>query len=358
MIESLISGLLIVMTLQLLIRSFIEKKRRTKNINNMVFLSDIALYIGALGSVIATAVCCYTGFINHDLILTIGFAVFSMLGISLLLAWKNCCITFGKEDFTHKNFLGISRKYDYNQVTAFKGNPAASDVVIYIENKKIRIDKLAVNKEVFLKLLRKKYRTVNAGDALPQIYKSESDTFNGNVNNPHEFIIVFALITLLMTAGTIFVALAMKPVSENDTTHLTVTFESCEIDRHDLVLKSTQYEHSFVIDDYEKYVTNSEQLISLCDNKTSFDVWVQEISPDKNSYYAVCQIAESNNVFFSFEDNNKQISDTALIVLLILGFWESLVIVCFIFTIIIGRNPHRFKPWFIRLFFKKDAINV
>ncbi len=358
MIEIIIGCLLTIMTLQLLIRSFIEKKRRTKNINNIVFLSNIALYIGAICSAITTTMCCYVGFLKHDLTLTIGFAVFSLLGISLLLAWKNCCITFSKEDFTHKNFLGISRKYNYSQITAFKGNPATSDVVIYIENKKIRIDKLAVNKEIFLKLIRKKYRTVNAGNALPQIYKSKSDIFNGNVNNPHEFIIVFALVTLLMIGGTIFVAFAIKPVSENDTTHLTVTFESCEIDRHDLVLKSTQYEHPFVIDDYEEYVTNSEQLISLCDNKTSFDIWVQEISPDKNPYYSVCQIAESNNIYFSFEDNNKQISDTALNVLLILGLWELLVIVCFIFTIVIGRNPHRFKPWFVRLFFKKDAINI
>ena len=75
--------------------------------------------------------------------------------ISLIVGFINCRISYDEDGFVSKNFLGIKRKFTYDQVTAIKENLRES--YIYMGDRRVMVDQLAVGGDEFIKLVKKKY---------------------------------------------------------------------------------------------------------------------------------------------------------------------------------------------------------
>lgn len=73
-------------------------------------------------------------------------------------------------------------------------------------------------------------------------------------------------------------------------------------------------------------------------------------------YYSIKQLAYHGDFFYSFDQANEYHQESSIPAILlfigILVLWNA----WFAFTIIVGHHPERFKPWFIKLFFKDGYI--
>ena len=122
----------------------------------------------------------------------LAIAVFSLLSLALISSFFTFHIDYDKDGFTHRNALGIKRRYRYTDVTGISDGDR--DITLYADGHKIRIDEGAdISKKYhFLAFVKKQYRKHNSGKALPE-RRSKFDVFNGNVHNPGEFVFIYIL---------------------------------------------------------------------------------------------------------------------------------------------------------------------
>ncbi len=286
----------------------------------------------------------------------IALAVFSLLPLALISSYFTFHIDFDKDGFTHRNALGITRRYRYTDVTGISGGAEQGDITIYADGHKIRIDGGAnpIKKSKFLSFVRTQYRKNNKGQVLPR-KRPKTDIFNGNVNNPGEFIFVYALIYVFIIGMFIFIAVAWQPTKAEDLTYQTVSFDRYAInddETDDLYLYAEGKEYR--IYSYEKVLQNTEQLLSLCNGKTLFTVGMEEYDTHSN----VSTLESKNGVpYLTLEETNHVERASLLMMCLFFGgffvIWTAFVVL----SVMIGRNPKKYPKWLVHGFFKPSYIN-
>lgn len=86
--------------------------------------------------------------------------VFTMCGSFMLSGYLNFKIIYGEKSFTYSNNLGMKSQYNFADITRIAwGNTGAYDVVIYVGEKKVRIDEIAVGSEEFLKRAEQNFKS-------------------------------------------------------------------------------------------------------------------------------------------------------------------------------------------------------
>lgn len=320
-----------------------------------VYLPKFFAILGTIASVIFLIPAFITVFSDEPLWVPIFFLFFSSLGAILIIAFVNCRISYDEEGFISKSFFGIKRKFTYEQVTAIKEN--MHENFIYIGKQRIMVDEFSIGGNDFIKLVKKKYRTMHNGQSLPQIYKTKHDIFNGNVHDSGGFLFAYILVSVIAIGFLILTVYLtyFAPSTSSNTIEQSVSFVSCDIRKEEVVLTSEDnqiYKICFIDEQF-----NAKEIQALCDGEKIVTTYSEEITPnDEENYYSVKALVYNDNYLLSFDETNKlyrqEYTWLVIIAVAMCLAWGAIVI-C---SIIIGRNPKRFSKRIVRLFFKDGYV--
>lgn len=281
------------------------------------------------------------------------FILFALLGASLVAAYKNCRIIYDETSFTAGDFWGRKRTYAYHEITSMQGG--SMDVKLYVGRKVIRIDELAVGKREFLAHARKQYRKRNDGKPIPAA-KAKTDIFKGNVNNPGEFIFVFALITAFLLGFFVLIAVTSLPASAEDLQYETLSFARYEI-RDDTFLDLYSGKDSTPYTVPADILTDADEFIAACDAGETFEVCYVVYNDTDTPRKTLEYITDSDGTVYLTRNAVHEYNKRAARAFYWFGGGIMLIWLVFVgLSIYVGRNPQKFSRRIIRLFFKDGYV--
>ena len=320
-----------------------------------VYLHKFLAIFGTICSAMFLIPAMITAFSDEPIWVPISFLAFSALGASLLIGFINCRIWYDEEGFVAKNFLGIKRRFTYEQVTAIREDLRES--YLYMGERWVMIDQLSVGGQEFLEVVKKRYRIMHGGMSLPKMKKAKHDIFNGNVSDPSGFLFAYILLAVVVVAFLIFSVYCVffDLSTENNTIEQSVSFVSCEINDKNIVL--TSEENQTYIIRFTNERLDAKNIRAICDGKTVVTTYSTEVKPEEaEPYYSVKAIRYNGGYLLSFDETNQfHRQEFWPIILLALGMcvlWGGYVAL----SIVVGRNPRKFSRKFVRLFFKDGYI--
>lgn len=329
--------------------------RQPKNIEKgKVYLPKFFAILGMITSIIFLIPAFITIFSDESLWVTIGFFFFSSLGAILIIAFVNCRISYDEDGFIAKSFFGIKRKYTYDQVTAIKEN--MHEKYIYVGKRRVMVDEFSIGGDDFIKLVKKKYRTLHDGQSLPKIYKTKYDVFNGNVTDVTGMYVTFVLVAAIAIGFLAFTLYyTYVPSSTNNTIEQSVSFVSCDVKNAEIVLTSTDNQIFKIL--FADEQINIESIKSICNDKTLVTTYSEKVTPDNGTPYDSVKAILHNDIYIlSFEDANRLHRQEYWPLVLVAIFMCVFLTISVVATIIVGRNPKKFSKKVIKLFFKDGYI--
>ena len=320
-----------------------------------VYLPKFFVILGLITSTIFLIPTLITAFLDEPIWVPILFFAFSLLGASFIIAFVNCRVSYDEDGFVAKNFFGVKRKFTYDQVTAIKENK--HEKYIYIGKRKIMIDEFSVGGIEFIAYVRKRYRTIHKGQALPKIHNTKHDIFNGNVDDVFGFMFAYIMIGVVIVAFAIILVwyIYFTPNTVANTVEQQVTFTSCITKGDEIVLTSSDnklYKIRFMDDGID-----STKIKAISDGKTVVKTYSKEVTPDdEENYYSIKAILHEDTYLLSFDETNRWHQEE---------YWPLIffpVIFAIVWgayvagSIIVGRNPKKFSKKVIKLFFKDGYV--
>lgn len=228
---------------------------------------------------------------------------------------------------------------------------------IYIGKRRVMIDKFSVGGIDFIAYLRKRYRTLHKGQALPIIRKNKHDIFNGNVDDVFGFMFAYIMIGVVIVAYTIFLVWYIygNHCTVDNTIEQEVSFTSFIAKDDEIVLTSIDnklYKIRFIGEGF-----NSDEIKSVCDGKTLLTTYSKEVTPnDADDFYVIKAIRYESTNLLSFDETNRWHQEE---------YWPLLffpIVFAIVWgayvagSIIVGRNPKKFSKKVIKLFFKDGYV--
>ncbi len=282
------------------------------------------------------------------------FLFFALLGASLTVAYFNCRIEYDDDGFTQKSFFGIKRRYSYGDLTGIRHN--VHETYLFIGKKRVLVDGLALNGTDFVAFARKKYRTLNDGNALPTV-KPKKDIFKGNVKGSGELVFVYSLISVLLIGLNIYCAYELfKPYDKADFELSNVFLAEYKYVEEDLVMQGSdgrEYRIRFIESDFD-----TSAVEAVCDGKTDLFVYFNKITPDhKEPFYAVGAIEKDGEILVGFDETKHMVINEQWPVLVVTGSLLLIWTLLFAVTVYVGRNPKKFSRRFVKLFIKEEHLN-
>ncbi len=284
----------------------------------------------------------------------IGFFVFILLGVSLIVAYCRCCIQFDEASFTTTGFFGKTRTYTYSDITGIRIDATA--YTLYCGERRVEVATIASGSKEFLAMAQTRYKRLHGGAGIPKVTQKK-DLFNGHIRNPWEFVIMYALVFLLtLIMIVLLIILVNRTYDETNTTLKECCFVHYETDGKEYVFVSDKQE-LFKID-FALEDEFASRLCALSDGKTPLSVYVREVTPENEKpYYGIEQIQTEDTIVLSFEQSRDfgWRSDGRWTALFIGG----IIVLCWLmiaFSIIIGRNPSKYPRKIVRLFFKDGYV--
>lgn len=341
----------------------VESLKRSSRKEKATYLPTITVWIGALCTMIFLVIGWMASLSNEGLGLTILFSLFVLLGMYLMVGWKNCWVTYDKKGFTQKTFFGCYRAFSYEEVTAWEmntGNPTES--YLYVGKKKIPFNMLSTSSADLLTNAFDAYRKKHKGKHLPDRddLKKGKVGFRAHVHNPGEFLAIFIMVLVFVLGIMIWIAVdGLQPVDETEGEKYTVTFSSWSVEEDALLLLSPHEEAPFKIQPFEGYLSNIEGLKDQCNGKTTFTLWAKYRAPDDTApYYDILALFSDQESYLTFEDATAQKREGVYIVL---GLFGGILLFFLLFALLIylvGRNPEKYPKWLVYACFKKAAIDI
>ena len=219
------------------------------------------------------------------------------------------------------------------------------------------IDEFSVGGIEFIAYVRKRYRTIHKGQALPKIHKTKHDIFNGNVEDVFGFMFAYIMISVVIVAFAIFLVwyIYFTPNTLDNTVEQQVTFTSCITKGDEIVLTSSDnklYKIRFMDDGFDL-----TEIKAISDGKTVVTTYSKEVTPDdEENYYSIKAILHEDTYLLSFDQTNRWHQEE---------YWP-LIFFPVIFAIVwgayvagsitVGRNPKKFSKKVIKLFFKDGYV--
>lgn len=330
-------------------------RRKKENESNTVVLPKLPLIVGIICAVTCLVPAVIVLFLEMEdaIILSAFLAAFSLLGVALIIAYINCRIVYGEDEFTYKTFFGIKKTVRYEDLTAFQG--FKKDVKLFVGKRVIRIDELAINKSKFISFARVQYRKKHNGKALPKLDKK--DLFNNHVENPGEFILVFVLVGALLLGVTAFMFVLGIPTDKSKFEEKTITVEKYEILEQTLLMYDNS-DNTYSVSQYASIVENANEFINALNSKPELTLLVRYDDNDDEPRYTVSAIEqEGAKQYLSYEAWCQGEWELALSITGILLIVNLIYISFVCLTIYVGRNPHKFSDKVLHLFFKPGYIH-
>lgn len=343
--------------------------RRERDNKRGTYLSPFVLWVGVVCDVFFLTVAWLAAVDEEAGILTVlCFAAFALLGICLMLGWKNCYIIYDHKGFTQYNIIGMQRSFTYDQLTGYRFTESlGTDIKFYACGKTITVDWMSRNAIDFLFEARKGYARCNNGRELTnrweEIRKIQKTTgkgsFSAHVHNPGEFLVCFIMLLVLLIGTLIFMCImAFEPITQEDCQLQTLTFHKWKTDGDTLFLWAEGVDDCFEIGGYEKYLSDFEELTAKCNGKTVFTARTEHYEPDDDDpYYAIRELFADGVTYRSMEDSNEYSQEGAwLIVAVFCGILVLFLALSWL-TYKIGCNPGKYPKWLVRGFFKEGSIS-
>ncbi len=208
----LISGLGLLFT-ALMVRgmlAFLHRPRKAER--GKVALPGFFAVLGLICALPFVAAAVYTALTDQPIWISIGFLAFSLLGLTLVVAYINCRITYDEDGFTHKSFFGIKRRYRYEDIRCVKyGN---HEDFIYIGRRLLMVDEYSIGAIDFFATANKQYKS-KFGTKIPEKPKGKQ-LFSPDVQTAGELICIWVCIGLLgfLLAGLCLYALLTAPPAD------------------------------------------------------------------------------------------------------------------------------------------------
>ena len=316
-----------------------------------------SLFVGILGLVCATLFLIptlITAFSDESIWLSLIFFAFSSLGLLLFFVYLNCRITYDDNGFTVKNLFGVKKSYTYDEITSLRED--MSEDVLFVGEHKISVERISVGGFAFIAFAKKKYRQLHSGQGIPKAKRSKLDLFNGNIYDAESLFVGYVIIAIVGITFLIFsVCVYCNTYSPKNTVKQEVLFSSFADEGDEIVLTSKDgeiYKIRFFDETFD-----ASAIEKICNGKTTMTVYVEEISPDdEEPYFFVYAIARHNNYLLSFDQTNawhrKEYAPLISISVVFVLLFASMIVG----SVIVGRNPKKYKKWVVRLFFKDSSV--
>lgn len=94
-----------------------------------------------------------------------GFLVFVLMGVSLILAWINYRIWYDSSGFIIRNVLGVRRDYTYSDITGLREYP--KEARLYFGKRHITLDTTDAPQKMFLERVKLHYAAIHDGQSVP-----------------------------------------------------------------------------------------------------------------------------------------------------------------------------------------------
>ena len=364
----IVTGVLTALFVLIAISCFAQREGRRAQKKNAVYLSAALLWVGLIcGGLFLVMAWLATMDEDAGLLTMLCFDSFVLLGLVMMLGWRNCYIVYDRQGFTQHNILGMQRSFTYDQLTGYRFSDRHSDIRLYACGKTVAVDMMAANSIAFLAEARKGYARCNHGTELPNMWKEKRKTekesgkgsFSAHVHNPGEFVAVFIMLMVLVVGTFLFVCVGgFSPITMEDCQMQTVAFYKWETDEDTLVLWADGVEDCFKIDGYGEYLTEFEDLTAKCDAKTQFTVYTEHYEPDDGTpYHAIRELSAGGVTYRSMEQTNQYVREGVGPIAALFGGMLVFFLAFSWLTYKIGCNPGKYPKWLVYCFFKKSAIS-
>ena len=344
-------------------------RRKEQSNQKATYLSSYLLWVGVIcGAVFLVVAWFAVAEPDTGVLPIICFAAFLLLGVALMMGWKNCYIVYDHQGFTQYNILKMQRSFTYDQLTGYRFTQSGgTDLKLYACGKTITVDWMSKNATDFLLQAKAGYARYNNGRELTnrweEIRKAKKDTdkgsFSAHVHNPSEFLIAFILLLVFWVGISVACCIVgFKPITREDCQLQTVTFCQWQTEKDTLWLCAEGVEIRFKIGGYEEYLSDFQGLTEKCDGGTVFVVWTESYETDDGEpYYHIRELSADGVVYRSMEDSNQYSQEGAWTVLALFGGMLVLFLALAWLTYRIGCNPGKYPKWVVYAFFKKDSIS-
>lgn len=327
-----------------------HKKKKFIKKNGVVSISPIALVVGII-CVIVFSIFTILSLISKSYGTAIGFSVFVLLGLSLIVAFINCRIYYEPNQFTYKNFFGLKRTYKYSEITGIKYG--TSDTIIYVGKKKILMDSMADSKN-FLRLVKSKTNQSVKG--------VREKLFNDNVYNSGEFIFAYSIVPIFIIGVMIFLNILGKPLKLEDLNCITTKITSYNEYINDegnthLELSLEGYNPNFVIYFYQEDMENFSQFESAVSSEVEFNIYFDKSVEDfENTGSGVAMLTDiDGNTYLSLDTTNARDKENLNIVNIMSSILLVSMIIFMLIAFYVMSHADRF-PNAIKWFVKEDYL--
>ena len=333
---------------------------RRRSDRGRVYLPSIFAFIGAICGGFFIAFTVWAALSEESPWVALCFLGFVLLCSVVSMAHLNCRVTYDDDSFTAKNFLGFKRTFAYTDVTGIRERPSLEETLLYLGRRRVVVETMAVGGMQFEWHLRKRYRSLNGGRAIPVIKPKHGDPFNGHVEGGASLIIAYVLVGVIclgmLTAGVVITW--FTPPTPEKSVVTEVVFERAHEQGNTLYLRPADgLKHE--LRDMDEGI-DREAIKALCDGQTVVTVYGSgkyEPGDGEEPFCVIYALAVNNTYLVDFEDAAR---------LHVRGYWPIVALfasftliwgVFVFFSFRVGRNPERYSKKMIHLFFKKGTVH-
>ncbi|MBQ8783326.1 MAG: hypothetical protein IJZ57_06095 [Clostridia bacterium] len=320
-------------------------------------MSDYTLVVGIITILFTLAIFVVSLVLKAPVWVPVIWVVFSLLGFSLIIAWKNVRTIYNEDEIIYKNFWGKKRRFLYSDFVGYTGIVGKTDMkYITVDGHKLIIDQRTAAPEIH-KLIKTKYEELH-NERFPKL-EPKKDIFNNNLRDPEGFIVTFVFVLLIpVVLSVVMLIWGGEPITQAECEKAIVSVEDYHIAEGDFYFYSDGYEEYFAVYDYEKYVSDLETFEGLYKSGNSFEVLCKYHEPfhGRPAYYDVCSITFDEKELLAFESINEKLEKQGLLIMVFLSIAFLLILVVALIHIIIARHPEKFNPKLVRFFFKEGSF--
>lgn len=326
------------------------RKDKSEHSNTVCFPRGLFLF-GVFCVVFSPSLSVLCWLQEHDIALTAAAFLFAIPGGLVILQCINWKIEYKNGMIQHRNLWRVTRTYFVSDLNDIEST--GHGFRVQFNEKSIRIDEFARGKKAFIDYLKKEYRKSHNGASVPVLSPSGRDLFNGHISNPKDILFGYGLVAgiLLIIVGVMVFRCISFSVSVPTEQVITVT--SCDVTESNVFLYSEEYEKPHSISFYDRTITGFDQFLQRCNDSEQLIMTAVE----QREQYSVRSIhALDGTCFLSSETmySVRMKNDIQLVLVFagILAFW-----LCFCaMSVYVGRNPNKFKKWFVHLFFQEHIV--
>lgn len=307
-----------------------------------------------LAAMVAIAMLCAFGGKRWDISLL--FLGISAVPLGLLLSYFNFRIRYDEQGFEIRGMLGVTRKYTYDQITGIR--QGTQDATLHMGKRRVCVDIYMLGSEEFIAYAQKQYKKQTKGERIPPA-KPRIDPFGGHVREPELYVV---LMVALQAVGigiflfSIFYTL-LPPTNPEKATEAELCFVSCQTEDKDLCLYTEDGALYKIQDVGDRFDT--QRIREICDARTPVTVlykYVNVSEKDGGPYCDVLTVSDGQDEIFGFA---QYVALHRRANLISIPITLGLLLFCTfgaVGTLVVGRNPSRYKKWIVHLFFGKNHI--